>query len=187
MNAGTITHPQTENTSRADLLTLCKLLLDEERLQILGVLAQGPCSQVTLAQRLPTVGKLGLHLHRLSDAGLLTRRGDLYALDLDAIHLMKRTLFARAEGSVEQTPADKELAKFIKGGQLVQLPVQPAKLLLVLTWLVENFQPGVAYTEREVNELLRGHAVDHVTLRRLLIDHLLLTRQAGIYRRQEPG
>jgi len=52
-----------------------------------------------------------------------------------------------------------------------------------LIWLVEKFQPGVAYPEKAVNELLQGHAIDHVTLRRLLIDHGLIVRTAGIYQR----
>jgi ADP-ribosyl-[dinitrogen reductase] hydrolase len=44
------------------------------------------------------------------------------------------------------------------------------------------FQPGVEYREAEVNNLLRGHEIDHVTLRRYLVDYGFLTRSAGIYR-----
>ena len=49
-------------------------------------------------------------------------------------------------------------------------------------WVARPFQPGVEYREAEVNNLLRGHEIDHVTLRRYLVDYGFLTRSAGILR-----
>lgn len=65
------------------------------------------------------------------------------------------------------------------------MPVQPAKLLVVLGWLAGRFEPGRAYAEREVNELLLRHHDDYAWLRRALVDHGLMTRARGVYRRTE--
>jgi hypothetical protein len=175
------------------VLNLCKLLLDEDRLLILGMLAQRPRRGDELAALFPAkssaVSRLARHLKQLRDGGLVMVNGEaggeVYSLALDRIQQLKRQLFSRDDESRELTGDEKTLAAFVKAGQLQQLPVQPAKMLVVLGWLAEKFQPGVEYPERAVNELLQGHEIDHVTLRRLLIDYGLLTRQAGIYRRVE--
>jgi ADP-ribosyl-[dinitrogen reductase] hydrolase len=60
----------------------------------------------------------------------------------------------------------------------------PSKLearLEVLAWVAGPFEMGKSYREAEVNDLLRGHGVDHVTLRRYLVDYGFLTRASGIY------
>jgi hypothetical protein len=173
-----------QENSQETLLTICKLLLDEDRLKILGLLAQQPCSAEGLTAQLK-VARVKLQLDKL-EAGRLIHKSSApdaehYALDREAIVQLKKQLFARTESPESQSTEEQELAKFVKAGQLQQLPVQPAKLLVVLRWLVDKFQFGVEYTERDVNERLKGHTVDHVTLRRLLIDHQLLARHAGIY------
>ncbi len=169
------------------LLDVCKLLLDEDRLKILGLLAQQPCGAETLATQLD-MARVKLHLHKLEAAGLVNQCREQgvqsYQLDSKRILHLKKLLFARPEASEALSPTEKELAKFIKQGQITHLPAPLAKLLLVLGWLADKFQPGVEYPEREVNERLKGHAEDHATLRRLLIDHGLLVRQAGIYQRK---
>lgn len=173
-----------QENSSANLLTLCKLLLDEDRLKILGLLAQKPCTAEALTTQL-NVARVKLQLDKLEAGHLIYKSGvpdaEHYALDREAIVQLKKQLFARTETLAPQSTEEQELAKFVKDGQLLQMPIHPAKLLVVLRWLADKFQFGVEYPERDVNERLKGHAVDHVTLRRLLIDHLLLARRAGIY------
>jgi biotin operon repressor len=180
----------TQTEQQETLLNLCKLLLDTDRLKILGLLAQHPCSAEALKRELG-VERVQVHLQKLQEVGLVHKQSspgaELYQLDSKEIFALKKLLFARAQENEAQSAEEKDLAKFIKQARLVQLPVAPAKLQLVLTWLAETFQPGVLYPEKEVNELLKGHAIDHVTLRRLLIDHGLLVRQAGIYQRARNG
>ncbi len=173
-----------QENSSANLLTVCKLLLDEDRLKILGLLAQQPSSAEALTAQLK-LARVKLQLDKLEAGRLICKSSapdaEHYALDREAIVQLKKQLFARTETMEPQSTAEQELAKFVKDGQLQQLPIHPAKLLVVLRWLANKFQFGVEYPERDVNERLKGHAVDHVTLRRLLIDHQLLARQAGIY------
>lgn len=175
---------------QATLVNLGKVLLDEDRLKILGALAQQPCSTEQL-QRQVAVDRVQVHLHKLEEIGLvrkeLTQGEERYGLDQAQLFKWKKQLFARDEANQPQSTEEKDLAKFIKGERLVQLPVAPVKLRLVLTWLIERFETGATYSEKQVNERLQGHAIDHVTLRRLLIDHRLLVREAGIYQRPANG
>ena len=59
--------------------------------------------------------------------------------------------------------------------------------LIVLEHVVQSFEPGVDYPEPEVNAMLTewtaGSGVDHVTVRRYLIDEDLLRRVDSVYRR----
>lgn len=80
--------------------------------------------------------------------------------------------------------ADAEiLARYVKEGVLRQYPAKAAARSAVLLWLAGRFAPDCAYSEAEVNDLLRGHKVDHATLRRYLVDAGLLERGPGYYRR----
>lgn len=73
------------------------------------------------------------------------------------------------------------LKRYGRKGVLTHLPAKHEARLEVLAWVAAPFQPGVEYREAEVNELLRGHEIDHVTLRRYLVDYGFLTRAAGVY------
>jgi hypothetical protein len=183
-NTGNEAIPQAER--QEILLKLSKLLLDVDRLKLMGELAQHPCSANSLKRKL-AVERVQLHLGKLEESGLvhkcIEQGEERYQLDHKQIFQLKKLLFARVEESQSQSAEEKDLAKFIKHDRIVQFPTHPAKLRQILAWLAEKFQPGVLYTEKQVNERLQGHATDHATLRRLLIDHSLLVRQSGIYQR----
>lgn len=79
----------------------------------------------------------------------------------------------------------------MRGGRLLRLPVRPAKRKVLLEHVVASFEPGRRYPEVEVNGRLRtwceGGEVDHVTLRRYLVDQGLLARGTGVYWRSGLG
>ena len=52
---------------------------------------------------------------------------------------------------------------------------------MLLDWVVQAFEPGVRYSEREVNELLAARHPDTAMLRRYLVDEGLLDRAGGEY------
>jgi len=62
-------------------------------------------------------------------------------------------------------------------GTIKRLPSQPAQLKVILNYLVQAFTPGVNYTEKEVNTILRRFHVDVSGLRRDLVDAGLLDRK----------
>jgi hypothetical protein len=57
----------------------------------------------------------------------------------------------------------------------------------VLERIAQEFEPGRDYTEREVNIVLLDFHDDVATLRRGLIEHKLMQRDRGIYRRTAPA
>jgi hypothetical protein len=185
--------PTKETSTDSEIsFNLCKVVLDEDRLMILGLLALQPRSTEDLIRLLPARGsaatKLARHIQQLRSAGLVTVQatgdGESYQLDVDQLLALKRQLFSPPAGP-ELSDDEKVLAAFVKGERLIQLPVQLAKMKVVLSWLAQRFEPGMEYPERTVNEMLSGHEVDYATLRRLLCDYGLLTRTAGLYRRTE--
>jgi hypothetical protein len=74
------------------------------------------------------------------------------------------------------------LRRLLANGRLTMLPKHPADQLLVATLAASRIEAGKAFTEQEVNdrliEFLEGmpFGIDHVTLRRLLVDSRLIVR-----------
>lgn len=73
------------------------------------------------------------------------------------------------------------LERFLLGGRLVQMPAKRSRRLVVLDHLAQSFEPGLRYTEPEVNAALRGFDDDVAALRRYLVDEGFLAREAGVY------
>lgn len=76
--------------------------------------------------------------------------------------------------------ARKTLAQFDDQGRLVRWPNKFSVQRLAMWILWTRFEAKRPYTEREVNAILRAANAfdDHVTLRRELVNHRLLTRKA---------
>jgi hypothetical protein len=86
------------------------------------------------------------------------------------------------------TPAEHcaEVAKirrsYFDGDLLTAMPRAGRKRQLALEQIVQHFEPGVKYTELEVNAVLRQiWPQDVAALRRYLVEALLLDREAGEY------
>ena len=80
-------------------------------------------------------------------------------------------------------PRARTLGAFFQGDSLVQLPAAPTALRYVLDCLAERFEADRDYPEAEVNRLLGLAHEDFATLRRALVDHGLMRRDGGVYRR----
>jgi hypothetical protein len=71
---------------------------------------------------------------------------------------------------------EKLLRPFLRDGELVQIPSRRKARLAVLLELLSRFEPGVTYTEVEVNESLETVHEDVAYLRRELVDYGYLER-----------
>jgi hypothetical protein len=173
------------------LLAFFKAMANESRLKIVGLLAERERSGQELAELLglkePTVSH---HLAVLKDLGLVSARAEgvtrWHRLEPGALTEMNRALLdprdvaSLAKGS--ENWEDKVLASFLDGeGRLKLIPASRRKRWVVLKWLAAQFEEGRRYPEAEVNALIQARHWDCATLRRELIGHAMLAREAGVY------
>jgi hypothetical protein len=67
----------------------------------------------------------------------------------------------------------------LPGGGLKTIPGQRKKLEAVLRYIAPAFEPGVRYSEAQVNEILKQYHEDTATLRRELVGYRFLQRTGG--------
>lgn len=78
--------------------------------------------------------------------------------------------------------AGRVLGNFLDaGGRLHTIPSKRAKLVVVLDFLAQAFEPGLRYPESRVNEILGEFHPDHAALRRYLVEHGFLDRADSLY------
>ena len=189
----------TDQEQVVELLTFFKALADENRLKIIGLLAQRPYSVEKLAGALGlSVSTTSHHLARLSKAGLVSSRTDghyyIYSLQTDTLKTMAQHLLHDEElprlyenlpgsqGAFDSTDAydRKVLANFTDAeGRITAFPAQEKKYLALLRYVLKAFEPGVRYTEKQVNEILLRYNEDTAMLRRSLVEFHLMSREGG--------
>ena len=71
----------------------------------------------------------------------------------------------------------------MRDGRITQIPRQPAKRRVLLDLLAQEFEPGVRYTEKEVNRALGRFHPDTAALRRYMVDEEFMERDptGGLY------
>ena len=179
------------------LLSFFKVLGNESRLKILGLLANQERSVGELAALLelrePTVSH---HLSTMKELGLVNVRAEgntrIYWLEVKFLESMSKDILSQAQ-LAELAPADNEnrwerkvLNTFVENGRITQLPARRKKQLVIMNWVVEHFDYDVRYPEAELNERLKQLNPDFASLRRYLIDHKLMARENNIYWRIPP-
>lgn len=173
------------------LLSFFKALADANRLKIVGLLAKQSYTVEQLAAMLGLgASTVSHHLSKLSEAGLVKATAqsyyNYYHLETGQMEEMARRLLT-VEGlpsipaEVDQDAVDrKKLQNFLlPDGRLKTIPAQRKKLLIVLRHLVKNFEPGVRYNEKQVNEILARYHEDTASLRREMIGSGLMAREGG--------
>ena len=85
------------------------------------------------------------------------------------------------EFGVSDPAVQKVLRTYLSDGRLRLMPRAGAKRRIVLDYLATQFEPGVRYSEAQVNAVLRVYHDDFAALRRYLIDEGLLSRDNGLY------
>lgn len=78
-------------------------------------------------------------------------------------------------------------ASYFRDGRLVGIPRNRARRERVLREISRSFDPGVSYTEAEVNAVLRRFHDDRARFRRELVEAGHLVRDGGRYRRVSGG
>jgi DNA-binding transcriptional ArsR family regulator len=176
------------------LLEFFKALGNESRLKLLGILAQRECSVEELAALLqlkePTVSH---HLTKLKLLNLVTLKPEgnthLYSLNTEQLQALQKAILTPeqlqtlAHDVQPEAWEAKVLKTFMQGEQILEIPASRKKRLVLLQWLVRQFEPERDYPEQELNALIKRHHPDTATLRREMIGYRLMTRDQGIYQR----
>lgn len=174
-----------------ELLSFFKALADAKRLKILGLLAQESWTVEQLAAMLDLrPSTVSHHLSRLSEIGLVRARAEgyyhIYSLQTEVLEAMAQRLLAQE--TLPAVAADVDLDAYDRkvihdfstaDGRLKAIPSQWKKLRAVLRYVVEKFEPGRRYSERQVNETLEHFHADTARLRRELVDNRLMAREGG--------
>jgi hypothetical protein len=167
-----------------ELLDFVKAMADVDRLRIIGVLAKRRANKSEIAGRLNMpLRDVVDHLTFLERVGVISLKDNLYALNASKVEGLARNHLR--EEKQEYVPApdlDEKSRKVLIGclepdGTIKRLPSQPGQLKVILSYIVQAFTPGVNYTEKEVNTIIRRFHVDVSGLRRDLVDAGLLARE----------
>ena len=191
---------ESSSSSIQELLSFFKALADQSRLKIVGLLAQQPYPVEQLSAILGLgESTVSHHLSRLAEAGLVSAKADghysVYSLEPDAVSMMARRLLkterlSELAGGVDRSGFEQKVLSSFTGpdGRFTAFPAQEKKYLVLLRHVVQEFTPGVRYSERKVNQMLLRYSDDTARLRRSLVDFGLMDREGGgrDYWRKEP-
>ncbi|MDY7099751.1 MAG: DUF2087 domain-containing protein [Actinomycetota bacterium] len=177
-----------------DAVELDGLLADDGRRRVVAALVLGAATidDVCRTTGLDVRGA-ATALVRLESSGLVLGDGDYYHLIEAAFGHAARAAAAtrppapgpgRAVEAHAEVISDEHahvLRTFVVEGRLRDIPTQRSKRLVVLNMLAQEFEPGLRYEERVVNERLATWHPDTAALRRYLVDEGFLSRDHGVY------
>ncbi|WP_432081990.1 DUF2087 domain-containing protein [Streptomyces sp. WAC 04229] len=178
------------------LAALPALFSEESRVRAFAAVALGAGGNAEVARTAGLSAKeTAGALRRLREQGVVVSGdGGELVVAHDRFRELARAARPTADPAGDPAPAadgDRTgmiLRTFVKDGRLVRLPARWTRKKVVLRHIAERtFAPGVEYPERTVDQKLRSWCedgeVDHVTLRRHLVDFGHLRRSGGIYSR----
>jgi DNA-binding transcriptional ArsR family regulator len=174
------------------LLQFFKVMANESRLKLVGILTQQECSVEELAALLqlkePTISH---HLAKLREVQLVQMRPDgnthFYRLDTEALLRLNKSLLA--QNQIESLGNDVEpdaweakvLHSFIEHDRLKEIPASRRKRWVILKWLARQFDLDTQYPESTVNEIIHRYHADAATLRREMVGYQMMQREHGVY------
>ncbi len=181
------------DTEHPNMLDFVKAMSDAERLKIIGMLTQRPASAKEVAAELGLPFRDAFHhLSFLQFVGVVRSEAgghsqdSVYELNPEGMDALAKARLSESRKSYTPAPHLDEKARTVlvtflnPDGSIRQIPNSiryPDRMRIILNYLVEAFTPGVTYTEKEVNTIIRRFNVDVSGLRRDLVDAGLLARE----------
>ncbi|GLZ76113.1 hypothetical protein Afil01_09200 [Actinorhabdospora filicis] len=163
---------------------LCGLLAESDRLRAYAAVVLGASTSAEVAERAGLAPKAAVKaLQRLIGSGLVSADGSLSADPAVFKEAARRAAPVEPAVVLDADPErDAVLRAFVRDDRLTSLPSGFRKIKIVVEHIAErSFEPGVTYTEPQVNEVLKGWHADHAALRRYLIDTGTMSREDGKY------
>lgn len=174
-----------------ELLEFFKALADANRLKIVGLLAQQDYTVEQMAEMLNLrPSTVSHHLGKLSKAGLVRARSEsyynIYSLETAVLAEKSQRLLARetlpaVTAEVDLGAYDRKVINTFcdEDGRIRQFPAQQKKFEAILRYVLQDFQAGTRYPEKEVNRILSRFSEDTASLRRGLIEYKMMQREGG--------
>jgi len=169
------------------MLDFVKALAHADRLKIVGMLAQRPARLEEMAEGLALPDRqVSEHLAFLEHVGVVHRNEDAFELDTNGLETLARQQFEGRRSAYRPEPGQaqdrrKILRTYLNpDGTIRQIPnsrTQAGKFRVILEYVIAAFEPGVIYTEKEVNTILHRFNQDVSGLRRDLVDAGLIARE----------
>lgn len=163
---------------------LVGMLAEPDRMRVFAAVVLGADTPAEVGKRCGLGPRaVAVALRRLTDAGLV---GTVEGWLVPRLEVFQESMKAYGR-QPEPEALDPDRARaavlraFLVDGRLVSIPTARGKRRVVLEHLAASFEPGVRYSEREVDAILRAWHPDHASLRRYLVDEELLTRSEGVY------
>ncbi|MEZ5225264.1 MAG: DUF2087 domain-containing protein [Acidimicrobiales bacterium] len=165
---------------------LVGLLAEPDRRRVVAAMVLGAIALDDIATTAGIATRTAIDaLHRLADAGLVESGAeDSWILIEGAFKQAARAARPTGDPTAHADEPDdrrRVLEVAFRDGKLAQWPAKRTKRLVVLDHLAQRFEPGVRYSERQVNALLRPVDDDTSTMRRYLVDEGFLDRADGEY------
>ena len=176
-----------------DALSFFKALANDNRLKMLGLLAQQEYTGEEIATILSIQpATVSHHLARLAEIGLVSARAEgyysVYALSVERLqtlsneHLSTAAIIRLTNDLDLQAYENQVLHEYIRpNNQLQKIPHQINRRKIILAHIVRGFKPGVRYSERQVDRILGKIYDDPTALRVELLDQKFLTRDEDGY------
>ena len=169
------------------LLQFFKVLGNESRLKILGLLANDERSvgelAILLKLREPTVSH---HLAAMKELGLVDVKANgnvrIYKLNTSFLDGMNKDIFSQTNLATLVTEdtgdawENRILALYLDGNTIKEIPLKRKKQRVILKWLVQKFEMDRKYHELELNERLKLYNPDVAALRRYMVEEQLMAR-----------
>ncbi len=175
----------------AELLEFFKALADANRFKIVGLLAQDEYTVEQMAEMLDLrPSTVSHHLTRLSKAGLVSARSqsyyNVYRLETKTLESLSQRILAEetfpaVTAEVDMDAYDRKVINTFceSDGRIRQFPAQQKKFEVILRHVIQAFESGVRYTEKQVNEILKNYSDDTAALRRGFIEYKMMQREGG--------
>ena len=161
------------------------LLADADRRRVLAALVLGATTADDVAVRSGVPARRATRaLGRLAESGLVVAGPSGLVVEGEAFQRAARAARARPRRSEFDDEPDERrrvLDAFVRDGRITSVPSARSKRLVVLDWLVQAFEPGTRYSEREINEVIGSRHPDTAAFRRYLVDEGMLDRAGGEY------
>ena len=176
-----------------DALSFFKVLANDNRLKILGLLVQQEYTGEELATILSIQpATVSHHLARLAEIGLVSARAEgyysVYALRAERLRILldehlSTDAFIHLTNDLDlQAYENQVLHEYIRpDNQLQEIPNQINRRKVILAHIVRELKPGVRYSEGQVDRILGKIYNDPTALRIELLDQKFLTHDEDGY------